>query len=207
MAKLQNVSSQVQYVGGWQGRQVPPGHVIRIKLEPGEMVDIPEEVLHDPDVRKLAQSADFKLVDVALVAGGPIDADPALKKGEAQLLRKTIAFGDLANLAVASSSIGLGSLPSGTVIQSLVLRLDVTFDDGGGNAISMELGSAADPDSLMVSEDLGVAAARIVPARSLAVSDVIDAGIDLEARLVADLGTLDGQTAGSVEILLAYYVC
>jgi hypothetical protein len=207
MAKLRNTSSEVKYVGGWQMNQNPPGQVLRVRLMPGEEVDIPGEVLHDPAVRALAETADFKLVDVALVAGGPVDVDPELRKGEARLLRTTLDFSSLASDATATKSVGLGRLPVGTVISQLVLRLGASFDDGGGVGLAAELGSASDPDSLMLSEDLGAAPGRIVPTRSLATTDTIDGGIDLVLLLTADSGTLDAMTAGSVEILLYYFVC
>jgi|TARA_R110000851_G_scaffold201982_5_gene353762 hypothetical protein len=207
MASLRNVSSETQYVGGWQGKQCPPGQVIRIPLAPGGEVVIPDEVIHSPEVRRLAETADFKLVDVALVAGGPVEADPELKKGQAQLIRKVYSFGTFANDNTPTRSIPLDFLPSGSMISSVVLRLNATFDDGAGVGATLELGSSADVNALMISEDIGVAPTRIAPTPVLTTDEYIASGYQLRALFTADSGNLDAMTAGLIEILVSYFVC
>jgi hypothetical protein len=202
MARLVNVSSKVQYVGGWQKNQIPAGQVVRVKLMPGESVEIPPEVRDDPAVVVLAETADFELQDVTLVAGGPTEADPKARKGEMKLIRKVIDYTSFANDAVASKSVVIDLLPSGSMITDVRLRHTAPFDD----SMALELGSSVDPDSVLLSEALTGVAALIKRSDSLTQLDFVTAGFPLEAKFTV-AGTLDNQTGGSVEILVSFFVC
>jgi len=201
MARLQNTSSETKYVGGWQLNQEPPGQVSRITLSPGESVNIPLEVLNDPKVRVLAESGDFRIIDVALVPGGPIEADPALRKGDARLIRKVIAFGSFVNDGTATKSVALDLLPTGTMISSVIVNTTAAFDD----SLALELGSATDPNAVLVSL-LQTSVAYAERTNSAATLDYVASGIQLVALFTCGT-TLDQQTAGSVEILVSYFVC
>ena len=202
MAKLVNVSSAIQYVGGWQKNQIPAGQVLRVKLMPGESVDIPAEVRDDPAVVVLAETADFELQDVTLVAGGPVEANPKLRKGELKLIRKTIAFGAFTGIGTATTEVPLDLIPSGSMITDVRLRLTASFDD----SMAIELGSSTDPDSVLVSESLTVSPDLIPRTQATAELDYVAAGFQLEAKFTV-AGTLSSQTAGSVDILVSYFVC
>ena len=69
--------------------------------------------------------------------------------------------------AATTQTIALGTLPAGAQVAMAYLDLVAPFTDAGSiSAVGLEVGSAGDPDALIVSQELMSGASRRAPWRS-----------------------------------------
>lgn len=211
MARLVNISGTALRVGGWEkdlsrtGVPTAPGTAMSLPrlLNPGQSVDIPVEVIHHPLIKNAVDSGNFRLEDVQLVPGGPVDADVSVQEGVVQKLTKTLTFADL-TAAATSQVIGIGALPANTHV------LDVYAVSGGvwdAGTMAITLGSASDTDALAGSMDIDVVADVTVPwaFTGTAQSRAFASGLDVVAAFTSD-ANVDGNTTGSVTITVLFTV-
>lgn len=124
-------------------------------------------------------------------------------------LSRTITHADLtAAVNGEEQAISLGSLPPGAVVTGRSVTIETFFTGGSATAVTMALGTAADPDLFMAALNVFDTTATETPVQGTAgVSPVGPASGEVLATFDADAGhTLLALTAGELTVALYYSV-
>lgn len=131
-------------------------------------------------------------------------AKQELKRSRPQMLSKTITHADLTD-ADGQQDIVIGTPPAGARCLGVNIKLATPFSGGTASAVTVDIGSAGDPDKLIDGANLFAAAVDgQASTRPLGIAPNADiGGVELRARFDADDDVAD-LTAGSVTIEILY---